>query len=54
MNTSELAVESIKNAFSVSTHDSVQQAFEAAKTAASKNDLIFVGGSLFVVAEILA
>ena len=54
MNTSELAFEFIKNDFSFSTHDSVQQAFEAAKTAASKNDLIFVGGSLFVVAEILA
>ncbi|MBL6646708.1 MAG: bifunctional folylpolyglutamate synthase/dihydrofolate synthase [Flavobacteriaceae bacterium] len=53
MNTSELAVEFIKNDFSFSTHDSVQKAFEAAKTAASRNDLIFVGGSLFVVAEIL-
>ena len=54
MNTSELALEFIKNDFSFSTHDSVQKAFEAAKTAASRNDLIFVGGSLFVVAEVLA
>jgi dihydrofolate synthase/folylpolyglutamate synthase len=30
---------------------SVQEAFEAAKTNASKEDLIFIGGSTFVVAE---
>jgi len=53
MNTSELAVEFKKNDFSFSTHNSVQHALEVAKTAASKNDLIFVSGSLFVVAEIL-
>jgi dihydrofolate synthase/folylpolyglutamate synthase len=32
---------------------SVKQAFNAAKTNAAKNDMIFVGGSTFVVAEIL-
>ncbi len=53
MNKSELEVEFKKTDFSFSTHNSVQHALEAAKTAASKNDLIFVGGSLFVVAEIL-
>lgn len=53
MNTSELAVKFKKTDFSFSTHNSVQHALAAAKTAASKNDLIFVGGSLFVVAEIL-
>jgi hypothetical protein len=31
----------------------VAKALIAAKTAAAKDDLIFVGGSLFVVAEIL-
>jgi hypothetical protein len=28
-------------------------AFEAAKTAAEENDLIFIGGSTFTVAEII-
>jgi dihydrofolate synthase/folylpolyglutamate synthase len=32
---------------------SVREAFEAAKCRAGKNDLIFVGGSTFVVAEVL-
>jgi dihydrofolate synthase/folylpolyglutamate synthase len=32
---------------------SVTFAFEAAKKQASNNDLIFVGGSTFVVAEVL-
>ncbi|MCF6332129.1 MAG: bifunctional folylpolyglutamate synthase/dihydrofolate synthase [Draconibacterium sp.] len=34
-------------------YNSVTEAFEAAKLSADKNDLIFVGGSTFVVAEIL-
>ncbi|MCT4699792.1 bifunctional folylpolyglutamate synthase/dihydrofolate synthase [Tenacibaculum haliotis] len=33
--------------------DSVNQAFEAAKLRASKEDVVYVGGSTFVVAEIL-
>lgn len=32
---------------------SVQQAFDAAKRSASPNDLVFVGGSTFVVAEVI-
>ncbi len=35
------------------TYDSVQEALLAAKKSASKNDLIFVGGSTFVVAEVV-
>lgn len=34
-------------------YDSVQQALEAAKLHSSANDLIFVGGSTFVVAEVV-
>lgn len=33
--------------------ESVDEAFKAAKTAAHKNDLIFIGGSTFTVAEVL-
>lgn len=36
-----------------STYTSTKRAFAAAKSAASKNDVVYVGGSLFVVAEIL-
>jgi dihydrofolate synthase/folylpolyglutamate synthase len=32
---------------------SVKEAFESANQNASENDLIFVGGSTFVVAEVL-
>ncbi|MBN2775924.1 MAG: bifunctional folylpolyglutamate synthase/dihydrofolate synthase [Prolixibacteraceae bacterium] len=35
------------------SYSSVQKAFEAAKKAANNEDLIFIGGSTFVVAEIL-
>lgn len=35
------------------TYQSVQQAFIAAKANANPNDLVFVGGSTFVVAEVL-
>ena len=34
-------------------YESVQKALEAAWRSATKNDLIFVGGSTFVVAEVL-
>jgi dihydrofolate synthase/folylpolyglutamate synthase len=39
--------------FLFSTYNSTKAAFVAAKKAASKKDIIYVGGSLFVVAEIL-
>jgi dihydrofolate synthase/folylpolyglutamate synthase len=34
-------------------YHSVKDAFETAKKNADENDLIFIGGSIFVVAEIL-
>ncbi len=39
--------------FTYSTHTSVRRALAKAKSVASKDDTIYVGGSLFVVAEIL-
>lgn len=36
------------------THYSVQEAIQAAKSAADPNDLIYVGGSIFVVAEAIS
>jgi dihydrofolate synthase/folylpolyglutamate synthase len=35
------------------SYDTVKEAFTAAKNIADKNDLIFIGGSTFVVAEVL-
>ena len=35
------------------SYTSVNQAYKAAKKAAKNNDFIFVGGSTFVVAEVL-
>ncbi len=35
------------------SYSSVERAFEAARSRAGKNDMIFVGGSTFIVAEIL-
>jgi dihydrofolate synthase/folylpolyglutamate synthase len=32
---------------------SIQQAYPKAKNATSTNDLIFVGGSIFIVAEVI-
>lgn len=37
-----------------STYESVSIAFEAARDAAGKDDIVFVGGSTFVVAEVLS
>ena len=34
-------------------YDSVESAFSAAKANAQGNDLIFIGGSTFVVAEVV-
>ena len=41
------------NGLNGDAYPSVREAFEAAKAAAGKDDFIFVGGSTFVVAEIL-
>ena len=53
MQVADLAAIFKKVHFDFSTHFSVKNALAAAKAKAAKNDLIFVGGSLFVVAEIL-
>ena len=53
MQVADLAAIFKKAHFDFSTHFSVKNALAAAKAKAAKNDLIFVGGSLFVVAEIL-
>lgn len=42
-----------KNSLKSSSYTDVHEAFGAAKKAASKNDLIFVGGSTFVVGDFL-
>jgi dihydrofolate synthase/folylpolyglutamate synthase len=48
-----LQAEGRENGLSGETYGSVKEALEAAKKAAGKDDLIYVGGSTFVVAEIL-
>lgn len=53
-----LEVDVLKNYFAnknynVEAYNSVAEAFEMAKNKASENDLIYVGGSTFVVAEII-
>jgi dihydrofolate synthase/folylpolyglutamate synthase len=49
----ELALEANKHALIGKTYPSVSVALETAKKEAQLNDLIFVGGSVFVVAEVL-
>jgi len=49
----ELEKSAAKDALYGKSFSSVKDAFESAKSKASKNDLIFVGGSTFTVAEIL-
>ncbi len=49
----ELQAEAIKFALEGKSYSSVSEALEAAKEDAQFNDLIFVGGSVFVVAEVL-
>jgi len=48
----QLAEAAQKQGLQHSTHTTVPQAIEAAKSAALPDDLIFIGGSTFVVAEI--
>lgn len=48
-----LQIEAKKFGLDGKSFDSVKEAFEAANTAASKKDCIFVGGSIFVVAEVI-
>jgi dihydrofolate synthase/folylpolyglutamate synthase len=53
MNEQELAQKAEEFGLNGNCYPSVLEAFNAAKLNAGKNDLIFVGGSTFVVAEIL-
>ncbi|MBK6285762.1 MAG: hypothetical protein IPF54_26590 [Draconibacterium sp.] len=53
MNEKELAQKASDFGLKGTSYPSVIEAFNAAKLNAVKNDLIFVGGSTFVVAEIL-
>ena len=52
-NKDELAQEALKYSLEGKSYKSVDQALQAAKSEALLNDLIFVGGSLFTVAEVL-
>jgi dihydrofolate synthase/folylpolyglutamate synthase len=53
MNINYLAEYFSKAKLNYSIFDNVKSALENAKLNASKNDVIYIGGSLFVVAEIL-
>ena len=53
MHTADLVPKIKKGNLEFSTHSSVKQALKEANAKATKDDLIFVGGSLFVVTEIL-
>jgi dihydrofolate synthase/folylpolyglutamate synthase len=53
MKAEELTKKAIASGLKGGTHTSVKQALETAKKNAAKDDLIFVGGSAFVVAEVL-
>ena len=53
MEAEELTKKAIKSGLKGASHSSVKQALENAKKNATKDDLIFVGGSAFVVAEVL-
>ena len=53
MDAEELTKKAIKPGLKGAAHTSVKQALETAKKNATKDDLIFVGGSAFVVAEVL-
>ncbi len=53
MEVEELAKKAIKSGLKGAAHTSVKQALKNAKKNATKDDFIFVGGSAFVVAEVL-
>ena len=53
MEAEELTKKAIKSGLKGAAHTSVKQALETAKKNATKDDFIFVGGSAFVVAEVL-
>ncbi len=53
MNEKDLARQASEFGLMGECYSSVNEAVKTAKVAAGKNDFIFVGGSTFVVAEIL-
>lgn len=53
LNAGELQAKAIKIGLRGNVYESVKQAFETALNFAKKDDLVFVGGSTFVVAEII-
>jgi dihydrofolate synthase/folylpolyglutamate synthase len=53
LNANELAELAKKNKLHGSVYSSVKSAFYAAKKQAGTNDLVFVGGSTFTVAEVV-
>jgi dihydrofolate synthase/folylpolyglutamate synthase len=53
MNEKELAKKAAGFSLKGGSYSTVSEAYSAAKLNAGKNDLIFIGGSTFVVAEIL-
>ena len=53
LDSSELRKLFLRNNLKGKSYSSVNKAFSEAKLAAKKNDLIFVGGSTFVVAEVV-
>jgi dihydrofolate synthase/folylpolyglutamate synthase len=53
MPAAELAKRAEAHGLRGNSYDSVQHAFSAAKNAAGKRDLVFIGGSVFTVAEVL-
>ena len=53
MEVEELVKKAIKSGLKGAAHTSVKKALKTAKKNATKDDFIFVGGSAFVVAEVL-
>ena len=53
LNAGYLAAQAESLGLSGTAHSTVQQALEAARQAAVENDLIVIGGSAFVVAEVI-
>ena len=53
LDANELAQLAHENNLQGKAYSSVKSAFNAARKAAAKNDLVFVGGSTFVVAEVV-
>lgn len=53
MSAEELYIKFQENEFNARSFENVEEAFKAAKKEASENDIIFIGGSTFIVADLL-